>query len=331
MKALITGAAGFIGTNLTKALTEGGHQVVAIDSLGRAGSERNLEYLRKVVKGLDFKQKEIEDIVPVIYESRPDVVYHTAAQVAVTSSVLNPSRDFKINGEGTFRVANTAGGLGIPVIYMSTNKVFGDNVNKVPVKETETRYDFDGELAGRGIPEGFSIDATHHTPYGVSKLVGDLYVREFGGVSNRCSCMYGPHQNGIVDQGWLSHIAKQILMGQEITIYGDGKQIRDVLHVDDVTKLLITQGESLASGDERLRGQVFNVGGGYRNTISLLELCDRWGVKREDLAFEEWRPADQKVFYCDISKAEKALDWKPEVGLDNGLKDLFEDTRKRLS
>lgn len=327
MKYLVTGAAGFIGTNLVKKLLEENNQVIAVDSLSRKGSELNLKYLQEgAFSNFKFKKLEIEEVPAEIFLERPDLVYHFAAQVAVTSSLENPIRDFKINAEGTFYIAHAANKLGIPIIYTSTNKVFGDNVNKIPIIELEKRYDFDGELRGKGISENFSIDARNHTPYGCSKLVGDIYVREFGGVVNRCSCMYGPNQHGIIDQGWLSYFASRKVLEKPVTIYGDGKQIRDALHVNDVIKLLKIESEKLFdSSNLSIRGEVFNVGGGYKNTISLLELCEFWNLKP---TFEDWRPADQKVFYCDISKAERILGWKPEIDLNKGLEDLLSWTQK---
>src|SRR5262249_46222971 len=131
--------------------------------------------------------------------------------------------------------------IGVPVIYTSTNKVYGDNVNLVQISEEPTRYEFAGDMKEKGIAETFSIDADHHTPYGVSKLVGELYVREFGGIANRCSCMYGPHQFGIVDQGWLSHFAINKIRDRPSVIYGDGKQVRDAIHIQDVIDLLVKQ------------------------------------------------------------------------------------------
>lgn len=329
MKALITGAAGFVGTNLVLSLLEKGHEVIGVDSLSRRGSEENLVEIRKQFPNFKFYQAEIEDIPPLISNHKPDIVFHFAAQVAVTTSVQNPIRDFKINGEGTFMVAKAAHDIGVPVIYTSTNKVFGDNVNNVPIVEMEKRYDFDGELRGKGISDKFPIDAKHHTPYGCSKLVGDIYVREFGGVVNRCSCMYGPNQFGIVDQGWLSFFARNKLQGKPAVIYGDGKQVRDILHARDVVRLLELEAERLLgkSEGEDIRGEAFNVGGGFGNTISLLELCDRWGIKP---TFEAWRPADQKVFYCDISKAKRVLGWEPKVSMDEGLKELYDWNERNL-
>ena len=326
MKYFITGAAGFVGTNLTKRLLESGADVVAVDSLARSGSERNVEHLKSVFPAVCFYVREIEDVPGLIYQERPDQVFHFAAQVGVTSSMNSPLRDFRINAEGTFNIANAARGVGAPVIYTSTNKVYGDNVNSVPIVETPSRYDFDGDMKGRGIAESFSIDANHHTPYGISKLVGEFYVREFGGIANRCSCMYGLHQFGIVDQGWLSHFATNKIRGRPTVIYGDGKQVRDAVYIGDVVDLLVKQSSALAGKDSSpVRGQAFNVGGGYANTISLLELCDRWEIRP---SFANWRPADQRVFYCNIDKAEKEFGWRPRISLEEGLAELYRWTER---
>jgi CDP-paratose 2-epimerase len=325
MRILITGAAGFVGTNLTANFLREGRDVMAADSLARAGADWNVQWLRSLHPALRFERCEIEDLPALIYREKPAMVFHFAAQVAVTSSLENPQRDFRINAEGTFQVARAARDVGAPVIYTSTNKVYGDNVNQVEIVEHETRYDFAGSYQGKGLPESFSIDAKHHTPYGISKLVGEFYVREFGGVANRCSCMYGPNQFGIVDQGWLSHIATNKIRGRETVIFGNGKQVRDALHIRDVVKLLRAEMEAL-TGPQRqsFAGGVFNVGGGCRNTISLLELCHKWGIKP---AFAQWRPADQRVFYCDISAAQSAFGWQPTVALEEGLAELLDWTR----
>ncbi|MBS3071618.1 GDP-mannose 4,6-dehydratase [Candidatus Pacearchaeota archaeon] len=325
MKALITGAAGFMGTNLSiRLLKNPNNKIIGVDSLIRKGSEENLKLFERE-KRFKFYQADIDYIEKIIKKTKPDVVYHLAAQVAVTSSVENPKMDFEINALGTLRVVNTASQIKAPVIYTSTNKVYGDNLNKVPTIELVTRYDFGGKLRKKGIGETFSIDAKHHTPYGCSKLTGDIYVRDFGGIVNRCSCMYGVHQHGTSDQGWLSYFAKNKILGKEITIYGDGKQVRDAVRDTDVTRLLEMQGKALLDGRNELRGEVFNVGGGYKNTISLLELCTLWDIKPK---FKGWRPSDQKVFYCDTSKADKMLNWRPEIDLKTGLDELFRWTNR---
>lgn len=313
MKILITGGAGFVGTNLATHMSQKGHDITIIDDLSRKGSEINAAMLGNKFPAIKLINKKITNSEDVLKSHSFDLIYHLAAQVAVTTSYENPRLDFDINALGSFLVASS----GIPVIFASTNKVYGDNVNLVPIKELPTRYDFDGEFGGKGIPESFSLDAKHHTPYGVSKLTGEFYCREFGGVANRFSCMYGEHQHGNSDQGWLAHFIFTKLRGQKITIYGDGKQIRDVLYIRDVVRLFELEGEKI----DRIRGEVFNIGGGFDNTISLLELCDMIGL---DKVFDKWRPADQKVYYSDISKAKKMIGWEPQFSKQEGITRLLE-------
>lgn len=329
MKILITGSAGFVGTNLTRNLLEDGLNVLALDSLSRSGTDHNLSELLTRFPKLQFIKTEIEDIPAQIYKFKPDIVFHFAAQVAVTTSVSSPLRDFKINAEGSFNIARAAADVGAKIIYTSTNKVYGNNVNNVEIVELDTRYDYSGNYKSIGLPETFSIDANHHTPYGISKLVGELYVREFGGIANRCSCMYGPNQFGIVDQGWMSHIATNKILGRETVIYGDGKQVRDALHITDVVNLMRKQMEALSGSNySKVSGNAYNVGGGYANTISLIELCRLWEITP---VFSSWRPADQKVFYCDVSRARQDFGWSPQVKLDHGLAELFAWTVSSLT
>ncbi|MAG26922.1 nucleoside-diphosphate sugar epimerase [Candidatus Pacearchaeota archaeon] len=327
MKVLITGGAGFLGSNLARRFLKQGASVILCDNLSRRGAELNYEKLKNDFPFIKNYEVEINDVPSVLVKEKPDIVYHFAAQVAVTKSVISPVSDFKINAEGTFNVARTCHELGIPLVYTSTNKVFGENVNNVPLKELETRYDFDGELAGKGIHEEFPVDSKKHTPYGASKLVGDIYVREYGGVVNRCSCMYGENQYGIIDQGWVSYFIRQKHLGEETTIFGDGKQIRDLVYIDDVLDLLILEGQALISGEPDIKGEVFNVGGGHDKTVSLLELCQKLDINP---GFADWRPSDQKVFYCDISKAKKVLGWEPKVSVDEGIAKLKAWTEQNI-
>lgn len=313
MKILITGGAGFVGSNLAIYMAQRGHDVTIIDDLSRRGSEFNAKMLENRFPQIKIINKRITYIEDVLKSHSFDLIYHFAAQVAVTTSYENPRGDFDVNAFGSFLVASS----GIPVIFASTNKVYGDNVNNVPIRELDTRYDFDGEFSGKGIPENFSLDAKKHTPYGISKLTGEFYCREFGGVANRFSCMFGEHQHGSADQGWLAHFIYTKLRGEKITIFGDGKQVRDILHIQDVVRLLELEGENIS----KIKGEVFNIGGGFNNTISLLELC---GIIKLDKIFGEWRPADQKVYYSDISKAKKLLGWEPQVSKEEGINRLME-------
>ncbi|OHB17055.1 MAG: hypothetical protein A2749_02440 [Parcubacteria group bacterium RIFCSPHIGHO2_01_FULL_45_26] len=315
-KILVTGGCGFVGTNLVMRLSARGDVVTVYDNLSRKGVERNHKMLTEKFPEVKFMQADVAEAGPFLSENKFDLAYHLAAQVAVTTSYDDPASDFRTNALGSFNIASS----GIPTIYASTNKVFGENVNAVSLVEKKTRYDFAGKLAGFGISEDFPLDSKKHTPYGVSKLVGDLYMREFGGVVNRFSCMYGPWQHGNTDQGWLAHFIKSKLENRPVTIYGDGKQIRDVLYIDDVIDLLELEGDKI----ESFRGEVFNIGGGYDKTISLLELCEMLDMKT---SFADWRPADQKVYYSDIRKAAKLLGWKPKWTVEGGV----EETKRWLS
>jgi len=312
-KILITGGAGFVGSNLAEHLAQKGHNVVIYDNLSRNGSELTLKKLIAKQPKIEVHRGEMDDIADYLHHNGVDLVYHFAAQVAVTHSYTAPRSDFRINAHGTFHLVHSTKA---PVIYASTNKVYGDNVNGVKLKEHDTRYDFAGKYQGRGLPESFSIDTSYHTPYGVSKLVGELYVRETGGVANRFSCMYGPNQFGNEDQGWVAHFVIAKLKNKPLYVYGDGKQVRDLLYVSDVVRLLDLEGENI----EKIRGEVFNIGGGFKNTLSLLELCKLLDIKPS--SFGEWRQADQKVFYNDISKAKRVLGWEPVVGPKEGIEHL---------
>jgi CDP-paratose 2-epimerase len=278
-----------------------------------------------LLKDCVVRKGELDDLPAFIARNHFDVIYHFAAQVAVTTSYESPRSDFRVNAEGTFNLLHALGAFDpsrkiediTPVIFTSTNKVFGNNVNAIPIEEHETRYDFhqDSGIKGKGVHENFCIDMTKHTPYGVSKLVADLYVQEAHGIVNRCSCMYGTNQFGNEDQGWVAHFAISKVLGKPLTIYGNGKQVRDLLFIQDMVRLLELQGERA----NELRGQVFSVGGGYENTASLLELCKELDVQP---GFAEWRPADQKVYYADVSKSHKLIGWKPKVSVKEGLRQL---------
>lgn len=318
MRAAITGGLGFLGFNLAYYLNKKGHDVVIFDNMSRRGSEHNLSFIKKWYSTpnnpkVGFIQCEIEDMPHKLRDFKFDVIYHFAAQVAVTNSYESPSSDFRINALGTFNILRSTN---TPLIYSSTNKVYGDNVNGIPIKEKETRYEFKGKYK-KGIPETFSIDSKKHTPYGCSKLTGDIYTREYGGVVNRLSCLYGPHQFGNTDQGWVSHFIISKLKNKIVTIFGNGKQVRDILYSDDVVRLL----ELEALNIDNIRGEVFNIGGGYENTISLLELCKQLEINPD---IGDWRPADQKVYYSDISKAKNILKWSPKISPEEGIQRLIE-------
>jgi CDP-paratose 2-epimerase len=284
----------------------------------------NIEFIKGDVRDFDLLKELCKDV---------GVIIHTAAQVAVTTSLTNPRVDFEINVLGTFNVLEAArlSRENPTVIFCSTNKVYGSNVNKIPVKELETRYEF--EEYKNGIPETFPIDLCEHTPYGSSKLAADIYVQDYAERNEiragvfRMSCIYGERQFGVEDQGWVAWFTIATLTDKPITIYGDGKQVRDILFVDDLTHafdLFIEKG---------IEKGVYNIGGGPENTLSLLELLsllEKETEKRPKIPYDDWRPSDQKVYISNINKVRKELSWKPEMSIKPGIRkliDFVEDNR----
>ena len=338
-KILVIGGAGFIGSHVAEYYAERGDEVTVFDNLSREKtSEFNWNYLKKydnveLVKGDVREHKQVETVAKDV-----DAIIHAAAQVAVTTSMEDPRTDFEINAVGTFNVLEAArkADSNPAVVYCSTNKVYGANVNSIPVKETESRYVFADQGFSGGIPESFSIDLCEHTPYGCSKLAGDLYVQDYSecyGLDSavfRMSCIYGTRQFGSEDQGWVAHFVISTLKGEPITIYGDGKQVRDVLFVTDLVKAY----DKFIQNRSKLSGSVFNMGGGPENTLSLSELLDVLEVhsgKRSDVDFDDWRPSDQKVYVSDISKAKEKLGWMPSIAPEDGVKKLIEWVNSDLS
>ena len=336
MKILVTGGAGFIGSHVAERYAKEGHDVVVFDNLSRS------ELLKRPIKHDDYNKKYLEQFRNVKFirgdvrnereitsaAKDADVIFHAAAQTAVTTSVIDPRPDFEVNIRGTFNVLEAArkSGKNPSVIYCSTNKVFGSNVNKIRVVEKPKNYEFEPSFKA-GVPESFSIDLCEHTPYGVSKLAGDLYVQDYAHVYGlktgvfRMSCVYGTRQFGVEDQGWVAWFAIATLLGKPLTIYGDGKQVRDVLYVSDLVDLYDRFLKS------KLKHGVFTTGGGPKNTLSLLQLLDlleKLTGKRSKISYSAWRPSDQKVFVADISSAKKALGWVPKVSPEEGVKKLVE-------
>ena len=330
---VVTGGAGFVGSHCCDHFSRQGVRVIAVDNLMRSrifGSdaktvEYNWEYLRKLKNVVLIKQ-DVRDRVAMarlFRRERPDAVIHTAGQPGVRFSIEDPWEDCSINASGTLSVlealrkANPKGSF----VYCSTNKVYGDRVNDVPLRSSSKRYAFKNTV---GINEQFGVDLTGHTPYGVSKLAGDLYVQDYAyayGLKSavfRMSCIYGTRQFGFEDQGWLAWFAIKCLQNKPVTIYGDGKQIRDVLWVEDLVAAFAAFLRSKGS----LKGEVFNSGGGPANTLSLLELVDHLqGITGRQLKvkFGPWRPFDQKVYVSDIKKAKRVLAWQPRTDVRTGI------------
>lgn len=338
MKAFVAGGAGFIGSHAAETLASQGAEVTVFDNLSRARllnrtgewSGFNWDYLSKV-EGVRLVKGDILDSQALEREIEgADVVIHAAAQTAVTTSVTDPRPDFMANALGTFSVleAVRTRAEGASVVYCSTNKVYGNNVNAIGVEEGPARYSFEKDFA-TGIPEDFPIDAREHTPYGCSKLAGDIYMQDYAQVYGiktgifRMSCIYGERQFGVEEQGWLAHFVISTLKDRSVTIFGDGKQVRDVLYASDLIAAYLAFIERSSS----LRGEVFNMGGGHGKTLSLLELIsllEKTTGRKLATKFSDWRPADQKVYVSDISKAMEKLSWAPQVEPVEGVVRLCE-------
>ena len=338
MKVVVTGGGGFVGSHVVERYAKKGNEVLAIDSFARAAtlgdhflgpsvSRYNWDYISRLA-GVTRLEADVRDAKAMEKAIRgADAIVHTAAQVAVTTSMADPRTDFDINVIGTFNVLEGArkSGSDPALVFCSTNKVYGDHVNAIPVREEATRYVFDDPAFAQGIPESFDTDHCHHTPYGASKLAADLYVQEYArsyglrtGVF-RMSCIYGTRQFGMEDQGWVAHFALSAYFGKPLTIYGDGKQVRDVLFVED----LVDAYEAYVARSAQLGGRVLNIGGGPGFTLSLLELLS---FLESDLGRKirpsraAWRPADQKVYVSDIRKASEDLGWRPKTNPEDGVR-----------
>ncbi len=328
---LVTGGAGFIGTNLADRLLGQGRRVTIIDDLSRPGVEANLAWLR-MTHG-DRLGVEIGDVRDPEVVRRglagADQVFHLAAQVAVTSSLSDPFHDFDVNLRGTLTLLEELRRLASPppLLFTSTNKVYGD-LSDVAIGKREGRYEpLDESVAWSGIGESRGLHFC--SPYGCSKGGADQYVSDYAAtfglptVVFRMSCIYGPHQCGTEDQGWVAHFLLQALSGQPITVYGDGCQVRDVLFVEDLIDAMLL---AVADG-EKLTGRAFNMGGGPANTVSLLELLDmieRLEGVRPVVAFEEWRVADQQYYVSDTSAFSQATGWAPKVSPLEGVNRLHQ-------
>lgn len=327
-KILITGGAGFIGVNAAEHFLNNGWEVTIFDNFSRKGTDINLAFLKEqVTEGLTVVRGDIrtdqEELNRLCEEC--DVVLHLAAQVAVTTSVVNPREDFEINAAGTFNVLEAVRQSKRKpiVLYASTNKVYG-GLESVGVEEGEERYRFAGEM--KGVSEEMLLD--FHSPYGCSKGAADQYVRDYSRLYDlktvvlRQSCIYGPHQMGIEDQGWVAWFMIATLFEKPVQIYGNGKQVRDLLYIDD----LVACYDTCIKQIDTVSGQAFNIGGGPENTLSLLEfltfLKTDLGMSVE-YSFGETRPGDQPIFVSDNSKFTAATGWKPIVGTKEGIGNLL--------
>lgn len=328
---LITGGAGFVGSNLAHRLLSQGRRVRILDNLARAGVEQNLHWLRQAHGGkLEMVIGDVRDEAAVQRAvSGVQQVFHFAAQVAVTTSLADPREDFAINAQGTLNVLEAVRRAPTPpaVLMTSTNKVYGGLPDVELALEGQRYVPTEARLRDHGIGEQRPLD--FHSPYGCSKGTADQYVLDYArsyGLATcvfRMSCIYGPRQFGTEDQGWVAHFLLQALRGEPITLYGDGCQVRDILYVDDLVDAFLLAEQHR----EQVRGQAFNIGGGPRSTISLLDLVDRIESlqgRRPTLRLDDWRTGDQRYYVSDTRAFEAATGWKRRVDAPDGIERLHD-------
>lgn len=332
---LITGGAGFVGTNLAARLLANGERVRIFDSLVRSGVEENIAWLQdRYPDSVDFVQADVRNAsaLNAAMEGVEHVV-HLAAQVAVTRSLLNPTFDFDVNATGTLNVLEAARRSPQPpsLLFTSTNKVYGELADLRVQVDGDRYMPLDQGVRARGVDELRCLD--FHSPYGCSKGAAEQYVldysRSFGLRTTvfRMSCIYGPHQHGNEDQGWVAHMARSAMAGQPITIYGDGKQVRDVLFVEDLVDAFALARRNIG----KLSGRAFNIGGGPGNTVSLLELIRRLEElleRRVELSFDAWRVGDQRYYVSDTGKFAVATGWRAQTSVERGLQALCDWFRR---
>jgi CDP-paratose 2-epimerase len=329
LKVIITGGAGFIGSNAASRYLGQGHHVVVVDDLSRPGVERNLAWLGGQGK-LTFSKVDIRDArkTQQVFDEHRDAgfVLHLAGQVAVTTSVVDPRTDFEINALGTLNVLEGVrlAEMRSPFLYSSTNKVYG-GMEDVRVVEADGRYRYEG--LPLGVSEERALD--FHSPYGCSKGAADQYVRDYHRIYGlptvvfRQSCIYGYRQFGAEDQGWVAWFMIALQLGRPITVYGDGKQVRDILFIDD----LLDAYDAAVERIDVSAGQIYNVGGGPTNVLSLRDLLAFLSGRRGSPVHHGtagWRPGDQRVFVSDVGRAARDLAWSPRTSAGEGLARLYD-------
>ncbi len=338
-RLVIAGGAGFIGSQCAEYFAKNGHEISIIDNFSRGKLlHHKLPNLHSIIDNLlktypniqlfEYDLRDYAKIQQVIKDA--DGVIFAAGQTAVTTSLKSPREDFENNVLTTLNVLECIRNAhkDIPFIYCSTNKVYGDNINQLSIVEEKETYSL-AEPFVNGVPEEISVDRCIHTPYGVSKLAADLYVQDYGKIYGlhtavfRMSCIYGPYQFGIEDQGWVTHFIIRALFGLPIKIFGNGKQVRDLLYVTDLVQLF-----NLYLKDYRKIGsEVYNIGGGPQNAASLLQIFKKLKeLTGSKLRFEylDWRSGDQKIYVSNIQKVQKQLGWTPSTPIEKGLQKTIE-------
>ncbi|MDB5359526.1 MAG: hypothetical protein JWO51_823 [Rhodospirillales bacterium] len=328
---LVTGGAGFIGSNIADRLASEGEQVLIYDALARPGVESNLEWLRRRHPGkISAVIADVRDHDQLESAAREaSAVFHMAAQVAVTTSLIEPIEDFEINVGGTVHLLDALRRTGrrIPLVFASTNKVYGDLADVGFVLEGEAYQAADQAVRRRGIDESRPLD--FHTPYGCSKGAADQYVLDYArsfGVPTcvfRMSCIYGPRQMGTEDQGWVAHFLIRALEGRAISLYGDGCQVRDILHVSDAVNAYVGAWRAI----DNVQGTAFNLGGGPANAVSLRRLLgyiEQLVGRPVEITYSDWRAGDQRYYVADTEAAAQALGLPRPMDWRAGVADLAE-------
>jgi len=328
---LITGGAGFIGSNLADRLAREGHRVRVFDALARAGVDTNLAWLKdRHGDRIEATVADIRDDAALGHAARDaKAVFHLAAQVAVTTSMVDPRDDFEVNILGTLNLLEVLRRRGdrTPLVFASTNKVYGDLADLEFDAGDHGYVPRDAEVRAHGIGEARPLD--FHTPYGCSKGAADQYVLDYARSFNipatvfRMSCIYGPHQKGNEDQGWVAHFLLQALRGEPITLFGDGKQVRDILWVGDLVRAF----HIALDHPEETQARAFNLGGGPDNTVSLLEVVDtieHHTSEKVRIDWGNWRVGDQRYYVSDTRRFEAEFGWRAQTSAVAGIAHLCE-------
>jgi len=335
-RVLVTGGGGFVGSNYAAHLLDEGASVTLYDNFARGyGCSHNTSWLKKRASSNKLKivKGDVKDYPRLLRAAKGcDLIVHAAAQVSVPLSVSNPRLDFDSNAVGTFNILEVARNLKTDpaVLYISSNKVYG--IPDAELVELERRYNF--KDLKEGVGEDFPLEGEE--PYGVSKATGDSYLHAYylryglRAVSFRCSCMYGPRQWGKEEQGWVAWFCIAAATRKNITIFGDGKQVRDLLYIDDVIRAF----DSARAKIRNVAGEAFNLGGGRNNAVSLLQTLDflkELSGRDIKLTYADWRPGDNKCYYTNINKVKKLLDWAPQISWKEGIKRTYEWVCENIS
>ncbi len=333
-RVLITGGAGFIGANIARHYLEKGYEVTIYDNLFRKNVETNVRWLkRQFRKNLLVTIADVRNFTKLKNAVKgKDVIFHCAGQTAVTTSIEDPRQDYEMNAQGTFNVLESMRQLHYKgmMFYCSTNKVYGE-MSRVRTTSRGKRY---VSIESPSIDESERI--SFYSPYGCSKGSGDQYTLDYARIYGlktvvfRQSCIYGAHQFGVEDQGWVAHFAASAILDKTLKIYGDGKQVRDILYIDDLVRAF----DKAYRNSSTTAGQVYNIGGGIDNTVSLIELTEileKITGRKMKMKFAKERKGDQKYYVSNIDKAYRDFHWKPKISVERGIHMLYEWLEESLT